>query len=278
MEIPAVFFRNDTGDITLFNPTEYAYSLSKTTESTIQIECMPENLKSLQALGLFSEMPLTMVFAFCKNIYIYLPRMDYTKIFNYEQFRIVKAALDHECAHLLYPDYSYKGPNSPVMLDDECKILHRTAGIVDDIKIEFLLEQEHPDTQEDVKFLTDHLWRKEMVDLADAKYSGYGYCGDFTSDLSGSWYWSLQRHYRKASLAGMIGVYHVFFATVDGFDKFFNTYIVPLMDRYLADPDIKAFDAAKDTLALLREHYPGWFKAPAADTNQDSDSDVEECA
>lgn len=244
--------------ISTYKLTEYANSLIKTTGVSIQFSDITKRLGVGALLDSHRKV-------------IYLPRLDYSKNFDLShQFRKIKALLNHECAHLLFPDESYFGkfPDRYSMTFDECyyMIIYRDyAHILDDLRIEYHLSKEYPDVKEDFKFLIDTVWA-EYVEFSWERAianpvdcgPGKGLNGDYSNSVRESLYWALQRHYRNASL--VIPDSDKMCQFVPDFDKFFDGQVVPLIDDYIQTLDLTSYDTARELVALIKNYYPHVFE------------------
>jgi cobalamin biosynthesis protein CobT len=247
-------FRNVTGGVTPFNLTEYAYSLSKATGISIQFKDLPEDFGAGAMVNIITKT-------------IYLPRLDYTKTFDPVQFRKIKSFLNHECAHLLFPDNSYTSecPMSPS--HNDYAIINTIARTLDDIRIEALLGNQYRGIKEDFKFLIDQVYQEVMerciknhmsASIIEDSKLRHGLYGDFSDDLLSSFYWQVQKYFRKASLR--FGEHE--FVSVKDLDSLFETRLIPLIKDYIDSTVITSFDTAKECLRLLKEFYPHAFEPP----------------
>ena len=257
--IQSGLFRNVIGGVSPFNLTEYAYSLSKATGISIQFKDIPKDCGAGAMVDTINKI-------------IYLPRLDYTKEFNPIEFRKIKSFLNHECAHLLFPDNSYttECPMSPG--DNDFSIIQSISRTLDDIRIETLMGREYRGIKEDFKFLIDEVYQ-ESVECRNEKYKedsiaedtkpAKGFYGDFSDDLLGSFYWQVQKYFRKASLHSDE---HEFISVKD-LGSLFETRLIPLINNYIDSPVSTSFDTAKECLRLLKEFYPQVFEPPHSDAS-----------
>ena len=262
-------FRNTIGEVSLFNIAEYVYSLSKATGVSIQFEDLPKDLGAEAMVDVHSKV-------------IYLPRLDNTRKFDYKQFYKIKAFLIHECAHLLYPDPSYTTKNDMSPDHKDFKLVISIARMLDDLRIETQLGREYQGIKEDFKSLIDQIWREDIEklivkfnkgELEPELQDGHGLWGDFSGDLMGSFYWQIQKQYRKASLS-CDGETDIEFKPVSDFVEFFDDKLVPVINRYIDNTKVTTLQAAKDVLYILKEHYPHVFDSlPTPTPSEDGESE-----
>jgi cobalamin biosynthesis protein CobT len=230
--ISSGLFRNVLGGVSPFNLTEYAYSLSKATGISIQFKAFPSDC----AAGAMVDT--------ARRI-IYLPQLDYTKRFDFDQFRKIKAYLNHECAHLLFPDTSYMVPPSN---NDDLNI-RQIAMMIDDLRIETLLGLEYRGIKEDFKFLIDRVWSDRII-MEKSKDFSESNPGDFTKDLMGSFYWCMQQQYRKARLDVEGGS----FWPVETMLPFLEKEVYPLLDPFLTSRD-PAWVISEKIWELIKQYF-----------------------
>ncbi|AEF85035.1 hypothetical protein TREPR_0809 [Treponema primitia ZAS-2] len=77
---------------------------------------------------------------------IIIPAIDYSKPMTRDRYRITKGYIDHEIAHMLYPDTSYLGIQNNEMLVN-------MAHLIDDIRIETLYAKSYVGVGEDFQYL-----------------------------------------------------------------------------------------------------------------------------
>jgi hypothetical protein len=178
------------------------------------------------------------------NKIIYLPNMD---VRDPDSSRKLRAYLNHECAHIRYYDFSYQtsGPFTPP--DDS--LIHRISGIIDDIRIEILLEQDDSSIHEDFKFLIDFYWNESYTD--SSHLPGQGLNGDFSKSLLGSLYWKLQQQYRGASLFSN----GESFKPLPNFNLVFDFRVRPLLDPFMLSEE-PAYGTASRLVKILKVYYP----------------------
>ena len=190
------------------------------------------------------------------NKNIYLPILSYTDQLDDSSFRILKALLCHECAHLLFPDMSFFQTTN----DSQKQWLNRKLSqLIDDLRVELLLGMEYPEFRMDFKFLIDLIWMENYaippVEEADM---GYGRFGNFSWDLMNSLYWLMQRCYRGASLVPPSACKDLLpFIPFYGIEKVFEKKIVPVLDPFVfsRDPSREAAEKIMDVLIKYYSHY-----------------------
>ena len=188
---------------------------------------------------------------------IYLPVTDRADQSDQDFFRRTKALLYHECAHLMFPDFSdsyfkHAGQKEGVVLN--------LSRIIDDLRIEILLGNVYTDIRKDFKFLIDSIWLENYAipPFSDAEM-GNGRFGDFSENLFGSLYWILQKRYRNASLDPPSACKKILpFLPVYGIEMLFDKEIAPLLDPFVESRD-PAWVMAVKILDVLMKYYPHYF-------------------
>jgi len=203
----------------------------------------------------------------CKNPYvdlvnkiIYLPKTDYFDNLDIDIFRITKAYLCHECAHLMYQEEKCIIPEE---WRNDFLILRKIENTIEDLRIENLLGNEHKELRDDFKFLIEYLWKEQYAipPLDNDTVMGHGRFGDFSYDLLGSLYWLLQKRYRRAELIPPSGCNNLLpFKTIKGIDKLFENEFVPVLDIFI-NTKISSWETAVKMLNILKKNYPEIFEA-----------------
>ena len=195
-----VFNKGERG-LAPFSPIEYASKFEELTNLKIKFI----NIEKPSMVDLISNV-------------IYLPMQNSTKPFTYQNYRIAKALLCHECSHLLYPDNSYfLHPNSTTY--EKCRFY--LCQTLDDLRIEALLELEYSGIREDFKYLAEIFWDKEKAK-------------DFSIDLMGSLYWLLQKQYRGVTFAYPYHFYKDSTSNfINGMEIFVIEKLVPFLDAFI---------------------------------------------
>jgi cobalamin biosynthesis protein CobT len=263
MEVESGLFTRVRGNVTPFNLTEYAYSLSKATGISIRFKA----LRSKTAAA----------FVDIKEKTIYLPRIPYAAKFNYAEFRRIKSLLNHECAHLLYPDTSYLGKQKgrAPKYEKYASTVLQIARTLDDLRIETLMGLTYRGIREDFKVLIEGFWRDECARVdADSSEAP----GDFSKHLLGSVFWILQKHYRAAVLTDSEG--RVNFIPMEGLEAFVEAELKPILDVYVKDKDLVTQDVAEKVFDKILEFWEK-FKSdhelddtPSAETDENKGAGV----
>lgn len=87
---------------------------------------------------------------------ITIPAIDYSKPMTRDRYRITKGYIDHEIAHMLYPDLSYLGTTQD-------STLFNIANLIDDIRIETIHAKNYIGIGEDFHYLNQFFYDKERV-------------------------------------------------------------------------------------------------------------------
>jgi len=188
---------------------------------------------------------------------IYLPKNDYPDQLDTDIFRIAKAYLCHECAHLMYQEEKFDIPEE---WKKDYLILNFLANTIDDLRIETLLGNEHKELQDDFKFLIERHWNEKYIIPSDDNTDmGHGRFGDFSLDITGSLYWLLQKRYRRAGLIPPHGCDTILsFKTIEGMEQIFEKEFAPLLDTFV-NTRKSSWETAGKILETLKRNYPHIF-------------------
>ena len=188
---------------------------------------------------------------------IYLPILDYVDQLDLVSFRIIRALLCHECAHIINHDYSYVFYGYRTR---EQRLIEEFAQTFDDLRIETLIGMEHEEIREEFRFMIETFWLENYAipPIRDTEI-GYGRFGDFSHNLLGSLYWLLQKRYRRAYLSPPPGCSKILpFKPVRGMEALLEREIAPLLDPFVVSRE-PALKAAEQVLELLVRSYPVAF-------------------
>jgi hypothetical protein len=219
-------FNSEESGVAPFSPIEYASKFEKLTDLRIEFIDAEESAM----VDLIDRV-------------IYLPIQNSTNPFAYQNYRIAKALLCHECSHLLYPDNSYfLHPNSTP--HEKCRFY--LCQTLDDLRIEALLELEYSGIREDFKFLAEKYWDKEKSK-------------DFSSDLMGSLYWLLQKQYRGVTFAYPYHFYQDSTGNfLNGMEIFIIEKLVPFLDTFTKSRN-PVLPVADKMLEKIKVNWPDYF-------------------
>jgi hypothetical protein len=88
---------------------------------------------------------------------ITIPAIDYSKPMTRDRYRITKGYIDHEIAHMLYPDYSY------ISGATHDKTVFNLANLIDDIRIETAHSKNYVGIGEDFHHLNQSFYDRDRV-------------------------------------------------------------------------------------------------------------------
>jgi hypothetical protein len=88
---------------------------------------------------------------------ITIPAIDYSKPMTRDYYRITKGYIDHEIAHMLYPDYSY------IYGATHDKTIFNLANLIDDIRIETVHSKNYVGIGEDFHHLNQSFYDQDHV-------------------------------------------------------------------------------------------------------------------
>jgi hypothetical protein len=235
-----IIFKYSHDFITPYNLTEYARYITGINDITVEFVKADENPN-----------------VDLEKKVIHLPKTDYTNKLDDDVYRITKAYLCHECAHLMYQEEKY---NIPEEWRKDYLFLQFLANTIDDLRIENLLGKIHKELRDDFKFLIECQWNEKytMPPVGDTDM-GHGRYGDFTYDMSGSFYWLLQKRYRGADLNPPHGCDKVLpFKTIEGMEQLFENEFVPMLDIFV-NTKKSSWEIAGKMLNTLKKNYPKIF-------------------
>ena len=234
----AIIFKYSPNFMTTFNLAEYARYITGINNITVEF------CKETPCVDL-------------GNKIIYLPKIDYTSELDSDIYRLTKAYLYHECAHLMYPEGKHYIPEEW----GKNFVFHGfLADVIDDLRIENLFSIKHKELRDDFKFLIEYLWKELYIHYADDSDMGYGRYGDFSLDMSGSLYWLLQKRYRGAELIPPHGCETIFpFRTIENMEQLFKNEFVPMLDIFV-NTKISSWETAGKMLNILKKNYQEIFE------------------
>ena len=235
-----IIFKYSPDFMTTHNLTEYARYITGINDITVEF-CKKTAL------------------VYIENKIIYLPKIDYISELDTDIFRIIKAYLCHECAHLMYPEGKHYIPEEW----GKNFVFHGfLADVIDDLRIENLFNIKHKELRDDFKFLIEYLWKELYIHYADDSDMGYGRYGDFSLNMSGSLYWLLQKRYRGVELIPPHGCETLLpFKTIGGMEQLFENEFVPVLDIFINSEKSSSLVIAGKIYQILKKNYPEIFKA-----------------
>jgi hypothetical protein len=148
-------------------------------------------------------------------------------------YRATKGAIDHETAHVLWPDPSYLPDNNTD--DEDREIIWDIGNMIDDIRIEHRMVREYQVDANNFRYLKEKLLA-EQPDLKEEIQNNPIYLIDLY----------LNNCYRKIDNSYSQGI-----KVTQDFAKVLTEEIAPVIDRFI-DSDEKAGDTAREILRILR--------------------------
>ena len=157
---------------------------------------------------------------------IIIPAVDYSKPMTKERYRITKGYIDHEIAHMLYPDPSYLGISNNAVFN--------IANLIDDIRIESLHAKNYVGIDEDFHNLNQVFYDDERF---------------FNRD---------NLHEKSLpSIMGIIALSYFGIKHKEPFNpevfNFLNKNIFPIINNHIRNPAPNALNTAEQIATLIRD-------------------------
>jgi cobalamin biosynthesis protein CobT len=157
---------------------------------------------------------------------IIIPAVDYSKPMTRERYRITKGYIDHEIAHMLYPDTSYLGRSNNVVFN--------IANLIDDIRIESLHAKNYVGIDEDFHNLNQVFYDDEHF-----------FNRDNLPEKS------------LSSIMGTIALSYFGIKHKEPFNQevfdFLNKDVFPIIDNHIRNPSPNALNTAEQIEKLIND-------------------------
>jgi len=157
---------------------------------------------------------------------IIIPSVDYSEPMTRERYRITKGYIDHEIAHMLYPDPSYLGISNNTVFN--------IANLIDDIRIESLHAKNYVGIDEDFHNLNQIFYDDERFFNRDNLHE------KSLSSIMGT------------IALSYFGIKHKEAFNQEVFD-FLNKDVFPIIDKHIRNPTPNALNTAEQIEKLIQD-------------------------